>query len=142
MAVQIFHPGPRQLIRIGKLSNGFLLNCVQPKYFQIPWIDWPWFSWRQRFFCQVGGEFIDGLDTFFVHIVQRALDRLCLQHFYLTPSSQAGPERVPVPDAYFVITKLDLDDESLDHDPGRLDVLPAECVGHLLPPGISGHQVE
>lgn len=87
-------------------------------------------------FRQVEGEFIDRLDAFLVHIMQRALDRLCLQHFFLIPPSQACSKWVSVPDAYFVITKLDLDDESLDHNPGRLDILPAERVSHLLPPGM------
>jgi hypothetical protein len=41
-----------------------------------------------------------------------------------------------VPDADIIITKLDLDDGPLDDDPGCLNILPAERIGHLLPPGI------
>jgi len=79
-------------------------------------------------------KFKDGLDAFPIHIMQRALDWLCLQHFFLISSSKTAPEWVPVPDAYRVIAKLNLDDEPLDHYPGRLDVLPAERVCHLLTP--------
>ncbi len=79
---------------------------------------------------------IDVLDALPIHVMQRALDWFRFQHFLLIPPSQAGPERVSVSDSHLVIAQLDLDDEALDHDPGRLDVLPAERVGHLLLPGM------
>jgi len=82
----------------------------------------------QRFLRQVGGKLINGLDALPVHIMQRALDRLCLQHLSRASCSQAGSEWMPILDSYLVIAKLDLDDESLDHDPGRLDILPSERV--------------
>jgi hypothetical protein len=55
-----------------------------------------------------------------------ALDWLSLLHFFLISSSKPGSERVPVPDSDLIIAKLDLDDETRDHGPGRLDILPAE----------------
>ena len=79
---------------------------------------------------------MDRLDTFLIHIMQRALDRFRLQCLFDIFSSQAGTEWVSVPDAYRVIAKLNLDDESFDHNPGRLGILPGERVGHLLTPGM------
>ena len=70
-SADIPHSDLRQLIHIGKLSNGLLLNRMKSVNLRIPWIDRPRQPGWKRLLCQMGSELVVSLNALAIFIVQK-----------------------------------------------------------------------